>query len=567
MAKTTGTSETKTSPPPILDTSETRELLQAAWQNPGVLVYQDILSTISAFGSQQHPTLKPFTRQFRYEKNLCWEKYWYSSHVRMGMDTLVDWTCGAGFEVFSDNYEINEFLFDLFYSRRNKLWDGVCEWMLNMVVGGELFLLIILDEKGDIRVRVLEDASIVGGPDGTGVIVDPDDPTQNLFYFIKYGTNYLTRRIKDIAIDEIIPDVNILYNPALLKQAEGIMGFDLAKTEKSKAPVAKRKFIDFGGYYRFILPWKNLQGVKNLVRSTSPLGSIMEALNMYYDGIKWLLDYVKACTSYTNIMQFADTPAGAIAAATWKKATKAEKDATGLTKVKHPGATLFMLPGMSYKTEAPQLPTMSGNLKDLINMVSAGIGIPVDISQGDTAQSTFSSVKMTRNPLVIKTENLQAKKANFMKYEFCRLACHIKAVMSSSFHYQYTIEEVVDFVEGKPVFKKVKRDAYRLVKVALPDISLYDDPNKANLWFGSKHAGAYGHLGLSQEDVAKKFSIDDLDRQRRKAALEQRRYGAQSTALDMESQLEKRLKNREEKKLKQDQGNGADDAIGATDGG
>ena len=542
----------------------TRELLQAAWQQPGVgaLVYQDILSTISAFGSQQHPTLKPFARQFRYEKNLCWEKYWYSPHVRMGMDTLVDWTCGAGFEVFSDNYEINEFLFDLFYSRRNKLWDGVCEWMLNMVVGGELFLLIILDAKGDIRVRVLEDAAIVGGNDGTGIIVDPDDPTQNLFYFIKYGTNYMTRRIKDIAIDELIPDVNILWNPELLKRAEGIMGFDLSKTERSKPQVSKSKFKDFGGYYRFILPWKNLLGMKNLTRATSPLCSIMEPLNLYYDGIRWLLDYVKACTSYANILDFADTPAGAIAIAAWRKMTKAEKEETGYTKIKHPGATLITPPGVAYKTEAPILPTMSGNLKDLINMVSAGLGIPVDISQGDTAQSTFASVKMTRNPLVIKTENLQAKKANFVKYEFCRLALHIKAVMSSSFHYQYTIDEVVDFVEGKPIIKKVDRDAYRLVKVALPDISLYDDPNKANLWFGSKHAGAYGHLGLSQEDVAKKFSVDDLDRQRRKAALEQHRYGKRATSLDMESKLEKGLNPREEKKL--NQGDGADDAAGAT---
>lgn len=489
------------------------------WQDPDnfatlaitVTEHADLFPEIEAYA------VKPSDTNFRDIQKLCWVQYRTFGPLNASVNSKADYVAQSGFSVYSDIYEIDLFLKDLFYSYRNKLYARIVGWVIRMLAEGELFLLLALDDTGSITVRILEPSKI-GSENEKGLLVDPDDASQTLFY-----------QYKTTDIEEYIPDARFLVEPDYMKEREKALGETLKKELINK--ITKSKNGKTGGYRRFVLHWKNLTGIYEYLRDTSSLSTVIEWIKLYVKSLKWGLDHKRAQSAYTWGIKFDDGPAGKVAWHIWQKMTQAEKDATGLTKPLTPGSRIFLMPGMSLAVYNPNIRQLSGDNQDVLNLSGAGARTPQDLWQGQTAGSTYASVKSTRPPLVAEIENLQSKLGHFLKYEFLRVCLAAKIAHGGSLltasgkkmklpeTYKETIvTEIVNGVATKT--KKVDSELCEAVKFTFPKVQLADTPqDTANAALGSKHAGLHS-IGVSSDTIARMFGVDDLSRERRKKMLE-----------------------------------------------
>lgn len=450
----------------------------------------------------------------------CWELYRTFGPISAAVNSKADYTTGYGFSVYSPVLDIRLWLHDAFYSYRNRLYASLTGWTIRMLAEGELFLLLVFDEEGKATVRVFEPERIGKGSKNDGLLTNPDDVTHTLFYEYFY-----TRQDS-----ELIPDISIAFNPEILKTVnlKGIEGYEEAKTTRSKG--AGNKFKNVGGFRRFIIHWKNLTGIHEYKRDLSVISTVLEAIHLYWNAIKWQLDHKKAQCAYTNVVGFQDSPQGRIAYSLWKSLSEAERKATGLTGALTPGSTVFLLPGMTFEVKAPQLAKLEGENQDLINVAGAGVRSPQDLFQGQASGSTYASLKASRSPLEVEIKNTQYKLRNFLLYEFLR-ACFLVASRVGSFPETFKKEDVAEFKDGNPVFKTIDVDPIEMVELTFPEITFEDKlEGVAGAYLGSKHTGIRS-IGISDKRIAEKMGIGDLARQRAERALEERTYGVKDSVL------------------------------------
>lgn len=429
---------------------------------------------------------------------------------------------------------------DLFYSYRNKLYAKAVGWVIRMFAECELFLLLSIDEEGNTTVRALEPDRI-GNATDSGLITDPDDVTQTVFY--KYSTS----------TDEFIPDARWIIEPDYMKERMKILGDKV--DQKLINPITKGKggkYNKIGGYRRFILHWKNLTGIHEYKRDTASLSTVIEWINLLIKHIRWESDHKRALSAYTWEIKFSDEPAGKVSWTMWNKMTPTEKDATNLTKPLSPGSRVFMMPGMGLKVYNPQIPSMSGSNQDLFNISGASARTPQDLFQGQTAGSTYASIKSTRPPLVAEIENIQNKFENFLRYEFLRVCFAAKLAMGGSLvspkgkKYKlpetYEVQWPTKIVKGKATFKKIDKELCEAAKFTFPSVQLDANPQeRANMSLGSKHTGLQG-IGVSNETIAKLLGVSDLSRERKRKILEEMEYGESISGAEAEKGIEEEFK-------------------------
>lgn len=499
----------------VADDPTYRIFESSAWQDPAGLVSTypgyNLFDMEISFGSDAKKG-KPAEHDYRTINQKCWKKYREFGPISAAVNSKADYVAAAGFRIYSDDLMIDRFLFDLVYSLRNRLYQAVIGWMVRMQAEGELFLLIAFDAAGNATIRTLEPCRIVGHGDGceTGLITDPEDATRTLFYSHKYSEEY-----------ELIPDISLMFDPDLSDRmlTMNLKGYDDAKAERSRG----KGFAKLGGYRRFLCHWKNLTGIHEFKRDISPLRTVLEALNLYWMAIKWELDHKKAQSSYTNEINFADSPQGRIAWGAWKKMTPEEKAETGLTKTLSPGSRVFTAPGMSLEVHSPQLSKLSGENQDLLNVAGAGARTPQDLFQGQSAGATHASIKATRGPLVQEIESLDYKLEHFLKFELLR-ACFYAKGRLSDFPKTFKKTFVKSMAKGKPTFVELDVEPAELVKLSFPKLPIVEEPDgKANAFLGSKHSGVQA-LGISHATIAKEFGVD-VGRERRAKAVEEEEFG------------------------------------------
>lgn len=471
----------------------------------------------------------------------CWELYRTFGPVSAAINSKADYTTGHGFSVYSPVLDIRTQLNDIFYSYRNRLYATINGWTIRMLAEGELFLLLAFDDEGKVTVRCLEPERIGKGTRNDGLLTNPDDVTHTLFY-----EHYYTKQDS-----ELIPDISVAFNPDILKEVKvkDIEGYDEKKTERSKGKGGK--FGKVGGFRRFILHWKNLTGINEYKRDLSVISTVLEAIHLYWNAIKWQLDHKKAQCAYTNVVGFEDSPQGRIAYSLWKSLSEDERKATGLTGALTPGSTVFLLPGMTFEVKAPQLAKLEGENQDLINVAGAGVRSPQDLFQGQASGATYASLKASRSPLEVEIKNTQYKLSNFMRYEFLR-ACFTVASKVSSFPEFFPKEDIQEFREGNPVFVTVQVEPIELVELTFPEVSFEEKiEGKAGAYLGSKHAGLRS-IGISDRKIAEKMGVSDLARQRAERALEERVYGKREAVLNEKGAGSKPAEETEEKKEEDD---------------
>lgn len=440
----------------------------------------------------------------------CWELYRTFGPVNASTNSKADYAAGSGFGADSDNLDIRLYLKDFFYSYRNRLYATLPGWVIRMLGEGELFLLIAFDKEAKATVRVIEPSRIGRDTVNDGLITDPDDVTQTIWY------EYYTTTLNGSEL-EYIPDIRVVFDPSLLAKVD----IDRKLSENSWGG---NKFKAIGGYNRFILHWKNLTGIPEYKRDISALATVLEAVNLYWNAIKWQLDHKKAQCAYTNVLTFDDTPAGKVAWQIWNRLTDEEKAKSGLTKQLTPGSTIVLMPGLKFDVKAPQLTKITGENQDILNIAGAGARTPQDLWQGQASGATHASLKSSRSPLEMEIENLQYKLGNLVKYEVLR-ACFFVAAKMGKFPETFEVEEIVDVKKGEPTFKKIKTEPIELVNLSFPDIKFEQQiEGKVNAYLGSQHAGLTS-IGVSDSKVAKEMGVDNLNALRREQIKERQKFG------------------------------------------
>lgn len=515
-----------------LDSFDRQFLAASSWQDPSNFATHAVTATsiVDFFPFSGTDDSKSQDVNWRDLQIATYLKYKTFPPLNSAVDSKADYVAGAGFSIYSDILEVNEFLKDLNYSYRNRLYSSYGDWIRRMLAESELFILIALDETGTATVRNIE-PSRIGEGDDTGLIVDTEDVTQTIFY--KY-------KAKDKV--ELIPDVRFVLEPEYMATRVKLLeNFD--KTLISDITRGKGGFSKIGGYRRFILHWKNLTGTKNIKRDVSSLATTIQWANLYEMAIKWDLDYRRALSSWTLPITFSDTPAGKIAWQIWQKMTNEQRAATDLTKPLSPGSRLFLMPGMTIDVKAPNLSAMHGNNQELLNLAGAGARTPQDMFQGQSSGATYAALRTSRPPLIAEIDNLQAKFEQFLRYEFLRICFKAKTAMGGSFisldgktKYklleQYQTNWIDEVKNGKGTIKKINAEPIETIKIVFPSVSLETNPQeKANAFMGSKHTGLYG-LGISAETITRKMGIDDLTREKRKQLIEQEQFGVPISGLE-----------------------------------
>lgn len=510
------------------------------WQSKGTTtsVYSDINATDSL------KDMKPDEANRSQLQKMCWHKYRYFPGLLSSIEDKADLVTGKGFSVYSINAKIQAVVDDTMYSQRNLLFESIGEWPRRMLAEGELFLLNIVDTNGDTTTRVVEPDKIEGAEDESGLVTDPDDVTKTLFYRYNKGNGDYV----------LIPSEEIIYNPELEKKLIGNSNYDAEKTKwaKNDDPAFKK----FGGYYKYIIHWKNLSGITKIRRDTPTLRAVIQWANLYEDSIKWGLDYKKAQSSYAVVLEFADTPAGKFAYNVWAAMSDDEKKATGLSGTLKPGDRIFLRPGVVMKMLSPALSKGSGENLDLLNMVGAGARTPQDLMQGQSSGSTYASLKMSRNPFSINIENLQEKFRNFLVYRYFRAVFYCKSAIIQSFPTLFKKKVTTEVNKGKASFTYQMVEPARLIGISMPKIKLTEDEGVVRTMLGSKHMGL-NSIGISKKAMAEELGFDDYDRQKRERMLEEEEYGEDMLLQDAEAQQEGQINKTGAEPVKKPKSNGA----------
>lgn len=489
---------------------------------------------------------------WRDQQVACWELFRSFGPINAAISSKADSVAGSGFDAYSDNLEIKAFLKELIYGHHNRIDMRATGWMIRMLAEVETFLLLsieeqpklkgkrkspLITEKPRIVIRTLEPSRIGEGSD-TGLILNPYDSTQTLFY-----------QYKSSAGDEIIPDINIAYNPELEKLVSGKLG-DGSKLANSrgKGPLFKEL-----KYRRYVIHWKNLTGILEYERDTPAIASILEFANLYKNAVKWDLDFKKAQSSYAIVFKFEDSPAGKVVSRLWNGMTAEEKEKTGLTKPIKPGERIFVPLGMNIEIKAPNIQRLSGNNQDLIDLVGAGARTPMDLFQGQASGMPYAQVKASRSPLEMEIDNLQWKFGNFFKYSLLRGCFYLEAIING-FPDAFQIEEISEVVDGKPKFEKVDVEPVELVNLTFPLIKFESDPlSKVQAYLGTQNGGMT-QIGMSEEDIFKSMGVRDYSRQKRKKILEEIQYGKpqQYDEAAVQKQLKTKGAEKDSGKLKEE---------------
>ena len=486
------------------------------WQGVTALSFTADLKDETWDGAKDSKAQAP---EWRIQQDKCWNKYRRFGPVNASINSKADYVTGAGFKVDSPVLQIRQALKSFWYGMHNQLYKTSNSWLVRMQSEGELFLLFSIaevktPEKFQVKIRVLE-PSRIGDGNETGLIVNPSDATETLFY-----------EHKTSAGTEIIPDIRIAFNPELAKLK---LSTEIDKA-KLKTSQGGGKFSKLGGFNRFFLHWKNLTGIVEYERDISSLSSVLEYINLYENSIKWRLDHLKAMSAYTNIVKFTETPLGKASYYLFMHMTDEQRAKTGLTKQLKPGGTLILMPGVEFDVKNPNL----GNLPvqdPLLNLTGSGLRSPMDLFQGNASGLTNSTVEATRSPYEADIETLQTKHEDFLRWEVLRSYFWILTQLAG-FPATFKKKEVEEIVGGKGKIVEIDVEPCELVNISSPNIKFTKQPlETVQAYLGSKHPGLHG-IGVSADSAAKALGVDDLHAEKRKQILEIEEFGEIAVAPD-----------------------------------
>jgi hypothetical protein len=449
-------------------------------------------------------------------QQLCWTKFFESPQVNTSIRGMTGRLTGMGFEIFSEEFEIQKVVEETEEDPRNRLYSFWPKFVARSKMEGELFLALTCHDDGFIEVDFVDPASISGGSENDGIVMHPKKHMP-LVYLLK----------NEDGVTEMIPSVFVARYPELLGVAlEADPTVKLAKMPRSR----KKAFTSVGGFNKFIVAWD--QGFITR-RNVSYLKTILNWLN-YYELLKrYEIDHKRAAASYLWIFTIEDTTAFRL----WLGLTDEEKRKTGIGAKRTPGSSLVLPPGMDVKAINPNLPRISDSDSDILHMVTSGLNEPEDVTTGQS-KGTFASVKASRGPMSDRISDEVAYFERFIRFDFFGSIFFLKSKIAG-FPETFKINKVVGFKNKKPIKKDVEFKPEKLLEISFPKTEMVDVETRARAYLGVKHGSTNQVLGISNKKIAREMGIGNYHQMRLDAANEEEKYPELLIAEDDEAFQEK----------------------------
>ena len=443
----------------------------------------------------------------------CWNKFNQNPQVNTSVRGVVGRITGMGFEATSGILKIQEVIEEIELDWRNRLYANWRPYVARAFVEGELFLIFTVHPDGFIEVDFM-DPSCLGdtGDEGTGIIFHPRKTLLPIFYNISDASG---------TIVEQIPSIYVAHDPALVTSVEKHKDYD--KVKQQGARDRKQCYKSIGGFKRFVVAWD-----KGFVtrRAISHLRTVLEWLNHYENLKKYEIDHKKASGAYVWAVSFEDVKAFRL----WIGLPEADRKATALMQPVMPGSRLFLPPGMKIEAKSPNLPSLSNQDTDIMQMAISGLNEASDVTTG-TVGGTYASVKATRGPMSDRTSDEIAYFDRFYRYDFWGAIFKLKT-MVAGFPATFTVDEVVGFKDGEDIMGKRKYRPEQLVETSYPVSETIDLEGRVKAVLGVKHGALPDSIGLPQSRAAAWMGVGSYGRNRLRKATEDKMYPALQYSVD-----------------------------------
>jgi hypothetical protein len=453
-------------------------------------------------------------------QQLCWEKFNENPQINTAIRDKMGRLTGFGFDITSDNTEIQNFIDLIWTDPRNRLYLHMPKFVARSDVEGELFLALTLHADGFVEVDFRDPSTVKGK--SSGIIYHPTKPTMPLAYCFE-GKN---------GEKEQIPSIFCAYYPDLFDVLQQTEEFDWNLMKKLR--VRGSRYKDLNGFRTFIVQWdKGFLTNRNI----SHLRTTLKWINHYENLKLYEIDHKKSAGAYLWIITMED----ARAFKKWLSLTDEQRAKTGIMAKKTPGGTLILPPGMKLEVKNPQLPNISGSDTDILEMVTSGLNMPADMVTG-SAKGPFSSVKALRGPQSDRVSDDICYFEKFLRYDFWRPIFFLGSKMGIV-KYEYRVRECVGFTDGdepEPKIDTVKRKAHELVEFSFPTTEVSDIEARARATLGVKHGSISDTLGIPYSEVAKRLGFGSYKRMRMRHATEAKIFPKLQVQVDQEQMQEKK---------------------------
>jgi len=455
----------------------------------------------------------------------CWKKFHDNPQLNTAVRGLVGRLTGNGFKVSSPLPEIQDCIDEIEYDHRNCLWKNYTKFVGRHVIEGELFPSLTLHKDGFVEVDFIDPECIPTGMghDGTGIIYHPTKTAMPLFYYVQ-KRNVETDKTADPKAIRLIPSINIARYPELLKELKKYPMYSTYIEEAKKS--SDYGFKQVGGFSRFIVEWNNGFMTR---RSSGHLRTTLKWMNYYEQLKQYEIDHKKALAAYAWEFKYESK-------SLYDQHKRMEDSGvrTIASMPIKPGQRVALPPGISLSVKAPQLPNISGQDTDIMDMVSSGLNEPQDITTG-ASSGTFASVKASRGPMSDRISDEIAYFRRWLIFDFWSAIFFLRSAIGK-FPKLFAMEKGVCFDKDKElVTRTIQRPAEFFVKVSFPVSENIDYAGRVSAGLGVKHASLVEGLGLPKSFVAESIGVADHESAILEKALEDRKYQKLALTADQEA--------------------------------
>ena len=449
-------------------------------------------------------------------QNECWVKFNTNPQINTAISDNAGSICGKGFEIISHEKDVKEFLYEFIFDSRNRLYSNLEKYVIRSEIEGELFLCVSLHEDGFVEVDFMAPSSL------KDIYFHPFKQTLPLLYEFNVLSNVNN---SSVTTTRQIPSIYVSEFSSLAKEMESLDNFDKTKILRKKPKSGMWKKTN--GYQSFIIAWDKGLFTK---RNVSSMRTTIEWANHYENLKRYEIDHKKSSGSYLWVFSFED-PKGF---KNWLSMSDEDRLKTGVYQKKTPGGSLILPPGMKVEVKNPQLPKISDSDTDIMHMITSGLNKPEDMVTGQST-GTYGSVKASRGPESDRNENRKSKFKMFLIHDFLKHVFRLRNCANSSFKLKRTVEQVIDFKDGKEIFGKVEVPVWECVDVMFPVSEVNDIESRAKAYLGVKHGSLVDALGIPPSIIAEKLGFVGYKTLRMREATEKKLYPELISTVDSDS--------------------------------
>lgn len=504
---------------------------------PGIVNPKQTISDVDGFPFD--PAKRKNAESNLYREDLqreCWLKFNRNPQLNTAVRGQTGRIVGFGFETTSEVWSIQETIEEIEEDPRNQLYNNLHKFLSRSDIEGELFLCLTLHQDGFVEVDFIDPSCVTpfhrGDNNNDGIVYHPTKKWFPLLFDIDDGEGFKAQ----------IPSINLARYPQMISLIDNSY---ISTPALSMSKSNKGCYRNLNGFCKFMVYWN-----KGLLtdRAVSYLRTSIEWINYYEELKRYEIEHKKSSGSYVWAVQIEDV--GSFKR--WLSLSDEDRKKTGIMAPKEPGSTLVMPPGMKLIVVNPNIPNLSGQDTDVLDMVSSGLNEPNDVMTGRSS-GTFASVKASRGPMSDRISDEVAYFERFWRFEFWGGVFFLKSKVTN-FPEKFPVLEAIEWGANKEaIFKTIYKKPEKLVEFSFPMSESTDVEALARAYLGVKHGPMPDSIGIPARGIAKRMGFGSYGRNRLRKYAEERNYPPLIYSVDGET-LQEVMEGEKPKDVNDEQG-------------